>query len=167
MMDRYASSYGCLMACLPNQLEDMIKTYALLLNPLDVSNLETNPHCTIKYGIHTDNASEVVGVIRPIGAVGGTLYGVSAFHNPDGIVLKIDVESEGLRLMNEVCTDNLACTDTWPVYQPHITIAYLKPKSDSPYYYRKYFTGVFDGIKVSFRDFCFCDARDKEYKFEV
>ena len=163
MFKRFAGEYGCLMASLPEEIATMVRAYTALIDGDDISEKEDESHVTIKYGIHTLNPDDVFRVVYPCGAAAATLWGVSAFHNKDNIVLKIDVTSEVLNFMNEAVTDVLACTDKWPVFQPHITLAYLHHRPENPFYYRKYFTGVFDGVRVVFRDFVYSGPDEQEH----
>jgi len=90
---------------------------------------ETDPHITVKYGLHTSNAADVRRVVAGFGAVVGRFGKVSLFPAKDGKdfdVVKIDVYSNDLRRLNKTISDNLECTDTHPNYHPHVTLAYVK-----------------------------------------
>jgi len=101
-----------------------------------------NPHVTVKYGLHTEDADEVRTVVQSQAPVAIQIGRCSFFESrnkdgkPDYDVVKLEVESSGLRKLNKYISDNLECTDTFPDYKPHITIAYVKPGL-GPYYSNK------------------------------
>lgn len=89
---------------------------------------ETEPHVTVKYGLHTTDAEAVRRVLADQPPITVTLGKLSVF--PDrgqGDVLKADVDSPALRALNATIAEALEATDSFPDYQPHATIAYLKP----------------------------------------
>lgn len=89
---------------------------------------ESNPHVTVKYGLHTDDPEDVRNIIEQESPFAITLGKTS--HFPDsgsGDVVKVDVVSPGLRALNSNISDAAKHTDTHPGYKPHITLAYVKP----------------------------------------
>ncbi len=96
---------------------------------------ESEPHATVKYGLHTEDPNEVRRVIGSFGPIRAKLGKVSLFPAKEASaqrggeqydVVKIDVDSEDLKRLNKLISDNLECTDTHPVYHPHCTICYTK-----------------------------------------
>ena len=93
---------------------------------------EADPHVTIKYGLHGDDPEAVRRLLANQGPIVLTLGKTSIFpgvHTEgDGKadVLKISVESPDLEKLNGIIKQ-LPNTETHPVYQPHATVAYLKP----------------------------------------
>lgn len=90
---------------------------------------ETRPHVTVKYGLHTNDADEVSRIVKDFGVVQINLGKTSIFPAKDGgeyDVVKIDVESDQLQALNARISKETECTDTHPVYMPHVTIAYVK-----------------------------------------
>lgn len=90
---------------------------------------EDKPHITVKFGLHTNNADDVARILEH-GPITVRLGKVTFFPNGEsgaGDVVKIDVESEGLRALNAHIAESLEHTDTHPDYKPHVTIAYVKP----------------------------------------
>ena len=123
--------YNCFM------LETPFKNWNKLLFEIDDSDVydnekgefgkENESHITILYGLHgdipfsrikkiTDNYKEPIGY---------NISGIGVFQNEDYDVLKLDIESEGLRKLH-----NAACkypyTSDYDEYHPHMTVSYLK-----------------------------------------
>lgn len=88
--------------------------------------VETNPHVTVKFGLHGNNPEDVRPLLAGEGPVKVRIKGVSIFDNPEFDVVKLDVDSPDLHRLNKKISDALPHTDTHPTYQPHITIAYVK-----------------------------------------
>lgn len=135
-------SYGCAMLYFdfpevtelhekinPNHLwkkdEDSDSTY--------VGGLETEPHCTLLYGLHNEVSDEMVENIMKNYAFGNcTIKNASLFENEKFDVLKFDVEGDNLHDCNkELC--KLPHTTDFPNYHPHMTVAYLKPGMGKEY----------------------------------
>lgn len=93
---------------------------------------EEDPHVTVKYGLHGEDAEEVRKLLAGEGPIRVKLGKSSLFENDDADVLKVDVESEDLRLLNAKIAA-LPNSDKHPDYKPHATIAYLKPGSGKKY----------------------------------
>lgn len=95
---------------------------------------ELNPHVTLKYGLHTNDAEQVrttLGITPPIAV---QLGHSSHFSIPDKYdVVKIEVNGEALRKLNKEVSAALEHTDTHPDYKPHVTIAYVKPGLGAKY----------------------------------
>jgi 2'-5' RNA ligase len=89
--------------------------------------LETEPHVTLLYGLHTNVPDGVVSQIInqvPFGDI--KLTNPSIFEgNPDYDVLKFDASGEGLERANELLK-KLPHSNDYPEYHPHMTVAYLK-----------------------------------------
>ena len=89
---------------------------------------ELSPHITVKYGIHSSNINEITNVIKNYKKkkVNYEILEISKFESDLYDVLILKVESEDLRTLNKMLEDNLKVTNTHPVYNPHITLAYVK-----------------------------------------
>jgi 2'-5' RNA ligase len=156
-MDFKAHNYSCLMAVLPDDAAAKICAFSLALPDADIFEPDDEEHgrvrpdevhATIKFGIHSTDSSELIGLLSGQDMIRLVLRGVTAFHNDDCIVLKVDVESEDLCRLNELVTSGLESTDTYSEYHPHVTIAYLQHREDDPEYYKKFFCGLFEGTEV-------------------
>lgn len=88
---------------------------------------ETTPHITVKYGLHTNEASKIRELLKDQAPIAVTLGKTSLFENDDADVVKVDVDSPELHALNKKIADALPHTDTHPDYTPHATVAYVKP----------------------------------------
>ena len=131
--------YGCLMVYVnfPKWSETLQSIDKRLL--YEASNerygLETDPHITILYGIHSDvEDQKVIDLFSNVkkSDFDITVNGIDCFFNKDYDVLKMDVRSNKLNELNELCK-TLPHTSTYPDYKPHITIAYLLKGNGSKY----------------------------------
>ena len=160
-----AHSYGCVMAMLDGDVKERLIHYAMAIPEEDLftdgsgeHGAETEPHITVKYGVHTDDPDEVAKALAGQATAGATLRGLSVFENEDFNVLKVDIDSKCLARLNKAIYDGLETTDTHPVYHPHATVAYLKKDVD----YKKYFTKMFDGVAVEFTRLRWSPANGKK-----
>lgn len=88
---------------------------------------EDDIHVTVKYGLHTTKAEDVRKIIEKEKPIQITLGKISLFEQDGYEVVKIEVVSPGLHALNKKISKGLKCTDTFPVYKPHVTVAYVKP----------------------------------------
>lgn len=90
-------------------------------------------HVTIKWGIHTQDVAEVRRVLANEPPITVRFGKTSVFPDSgNGEVLKVDVDSPDLHRLNAKIAAALETTDTHPTYQPHATLAFLKPgKADA------------------------------------
>lgn len=114
---------------------------AILQEDLTGDGLETDFHVTVKYGLRTDNIDEVRRIVAGFGPVTITLGKVSLFPAKEPTlarggkeydVVKVDVEGEDLRRLNSLLAQ-LPHKDTFPVYSPHVTLAYVVPGEGEKY----------------------------------
>ena len=124
-------SYSCLMLDLGFLSPDIAKIQRTI-DPDSIYDkeagfgLEHESHITIKYGIHETKPSEIFSKIK-VKPVRFALTGLSLFENEKYDVLKLSVKSPDLHQMNAEVCKQFACTDTYPTYIPHCTVAYLDP----------------------------------------
>ena len=136
---QFTYEYSCVMLIVSQTIKNMIKKWGLVnissnmlyINPsCGIFGFEYNPHLTIKYGIHDENPQHVLQYIQHTGKIVINYGKISLFDgNPSYDVVKIDVFGDVLYKMNELITRNVPTTDRYPVYSPHVTIAYIKKGS--------------------------------------
>jgi len=124
---------------------------------------EDEIHVTLLYGLTDSTPEGVEKVLRGVSPFEVSLGTVTAFlDNDKNDVLKIDVDSPELQKLHYVLEDNLPNENSYPTYQPHVTIAYLKKGEAEKYigsddFRGKKFTAdeiVFsskDGTKISIK----------------
>jgi 2'-5' RNA ligase len=131
--------YGCVMVYLdiPNweNIVSHIDQEDLYKPEVKRFGLETDPHVTILYGLHSDvNDEDVINVFKDISSNDIVLNvdGIGIFENPEFDVIKMNVKSDTLSILNEELK-KLPHTSDYPDYKPHITIAYLLPGTGKKY----------------------------------
>lgn len=150
-----AYDYSCLMAEIPDDMAQEIIAIAdsipdeYIYEP-DNEEKGRTKHChiTVKFGIHTTNLADVERVVAGSPLLSATLGRITAFNNEDFVVLKVSVQSEDLTKLNGRIRQELECTDTFPDYKPHITVAYLKKDERNPYYYQEFCSNDFLGREI-------------------
>ena len=150
---RIAFSYGCVMVRLPEPLSEEVRSYGASIpsvylvkgNEDAPSGLSNDVHITVKYGLLEDDLEKVAGVIAGTEPIVVRLGRASIFHNENEAVLKLGVESPGLKALHHKLAGSLRNVNTYRDYRPHVTIAYMVKKEDDPYYYRTFFNDSFEG----------------------
>lgn len=115
----------------PSEVADFIHEWGRLNIPDDVlakDGREDHIHVTVKYGLTTQDLpvelKQIAKTTKPFPIFMGV---VSLFTtSPEHDVVKIDVESPALRLLNRRICDALPHEDTHPDYHPHLTLAYVQ-----------------------------------------
>lgn len=120
---------------------------------------EDAPHVTVKFGLTEDNVEAVREALADEGPIRVTFGEVSVFPDSgNGDVVKVEVESEGLRRLNKKIAKAVPSEDTHPTYQPHATIAYVQPGKGETY--AKRFRGALKGQEVELNSVTF-SAKDR------
>ena len=98
-----------------------------LYTPDEDHGIETNPHVTILYGFYAFvHVNDIMKILRTFDRPKVYFKGIETFtDSPDFDVVMIKVESEDLRKMNTALSQ-LPNEETFPTYEPHCTIAYVK-----------------------------------------
>jgi 2'-5' RNA ligase len=121
--------YGCVLLPLPEPARGRVLALGRMIPESDLAadGREDDIHATVLYGLHDDVAEadvfEVLSHFRPVRL---KLGAVSVFANGEHDVIKIEVESDAIRRMNNALR-RLPYTSKWSEYKPHVTIAYVKP----------------------------------------
>jgi hypothetical protein len=88
---------------------------------------EDEMHCTVLYGIHDKRSVSARNLLSDVKPFEIKLGKITSFTNPEKFdVLKVEVDSAALHKVHNLLRDNLETTESYPLYKPHITIAYLK-----------------------------------------
>jgi len=132
-------NYGCSMVYFDfpkmNEIHSMIEDEDIYTEDGNSHGLETEPHATLLYGLHSDeiedndvlHASTKLGIPSEL-----KLHNASCFNNDKYDVLKFDVDDDHLHKINGELT-KLPHTTDYPDYHPHSTIAYLKKGTGEKY----------------------------------
>ncbi len=91
---------------------------------------EDQIHCTVLYGIKDErheDAEKLISNFIPFKIKLGKISKLSKDGEYD--VLKIEVVSDDLTKLHYLIEKNIPNKNSFPVYKPHVTIAYVKPNS--------------------------------------
>lgn len=136
MSENVKYEYGCVMAIVSEDASKKIIDIGKKLIPDDILYFEegqeygreVEPHVTIKFGLtqtySKDKIGEVFSKIEPFKI---TLIAIDIFSNPKFDVVKFNVESDVLKKLNSLFS-KLPNEDEHPIYHPHMTLAYVKPR---------------------------------------
>lgn len=131
-------SYSSTHVNLPPELADRLVQLGMQIPLSDIAEKgrEDEPHVTIRYGLTTEDPESVRSIFADAGPVklklGAVSYFPAAETGKDYDVLKVDVESAGLRRLNRELA-SVPHEDKFPDYRPHATIAYVKPGLGAKY----------------------------------
>lgn len=125
-------SYSCVMATI--NYDHIVNWSKKNISEKDLyykenkSGYELDPHVTVLYGLHTTNVDEIKEKLKNQEKFDIKFGKVSKFTNDDYDVLKIEVESDTLRRLNDKLK-SLKYTSAYNSYKPHCTLAYIKKDS--------------------------------------
>jgi 2'-5' RNA ligase len=127
------TEYGCVMVGIDfkdssfDKIQKLIDSDDLYLDPDDDSfGFEKDPHVTALFGLHQDiEDEEVEEILSNFKKPKIKIKDVSLFEPSDYDVLKFGVESEEMNKLNKQLK-KLPHTNSFPDYNPHCTIAYIK-----------------------------------------
>jgi 2'-5' RNA ligase len=114
---------------MPAFVAQKVLEYGRLIPAEDLhkNGLEDEVHVTIKYGLQDDQLDRVKILASMFGPMTLEFKGINLFRRDDFDVVKVDVESEALRRLNRAISMMIQTDDPHPVFNPHLTIAYVKP----------------------------------------
>lgn len=123
---------GCLMIKIKHN--PILHKANEVINQEDIIELEENFHCTIIYGliVNSFQIEEFVSTVKPLLPKTINAYKISLFENEED-VLKFDIELTPELNMLRTCVKMYPNEETFPNYQPHSTIAFLKPGTGKKY----------------------------------
>lgn len=155
-----AHDFSCLQCNLPEPLAGEIFDWGVKNIPdeylaADGRQALDDIHVTVKYGIHMTDPFMVRDYLMAQKPVTLRLGKVSLFEAEDHDVVKLDATSPQLHHLNKLVNKNFEVTDTYPVYIPHVTIAYVKKGRGKLYGGREDFVGrkvVLDRTTFSGKD---------------
>lgn len=110
--------------------EECISDDDLFVDPNDISfGREDETHVTILYGLHSERPDDVRRLLTGVDSFEIELGKVSLFTwNNKFDVVKIEAFSDELHRLNKLLS-RLPSTQMFPIYKPHVTIAYVKKGS--------------------------------------
>lgn len=131
---------GCLMLSMPSDLSRMVAAWSENNIPADQladDGRETYCHCTVLYGFPQHvKFEDVVEAVMPTFSIDSTIpiqlgpikRFVANEHRPSSDVIVIEVKhSEILSRLHYALKDKFGVKTNFPTYNPHVTIAYVKP----------------------------------------
>ena len=93
---------------------------------------EDDPHITVLFGLNsgviTDEMANIIETYPPfVCELGGLSLFTAEMTKKPFAVVKADVISTDLHVLNRLLRDNCDYTETYPDYKPHVTVAYVQP----------------------------------------
>lgn len=161
------SDYGCLMAPVPEPLASRLRGFSsalpdksLYIDEDKLHGRDGEPHVTVLYGIK-GKSFRFLSKLAGRGVIRAKLGSISVFDNENYIVLKVDVISDGLCKLNKFVKTLVNYDSKYPVYIPHITLAYLQHNILCHNYYKRFICDIFSGDEVIFDRLHYVSPYDK------
>lgn len=133
MSDNVKYEYGCVMAIINEEASNKIIKIGEKLIPDDILYFEEGqeygrerePHVTIKFGLTENYGKDKIGeIFTKVKPFKIKLVAIDIFSNQKFDVIKFNVESDILKKLNSLFS-KLPNEDEYPIYRPHLTIAYV------------------------------------------
>lgn len=134
LITKHKWDYACTQIDVPSEIIKAIRLLGKQIDEADIHSegLEEYPHITIKFGLLSDEADPIRQIAAQFQPFTVTTGKTSLFENEDFDVLKIEIEGNELRRLNQAIADT-GSISTHPSYHPHITIGYLKSGTGKKY----------------------------------
>lgn len=127
-------SYSSSQIDLPQEISERIYQFGLdnvpksKLDEKDGRQKINDIHCTLKFGYNFSDYKLIEPFIKLFNPFKIRLGKISLFKKPDQDVVKIEVEKTyELMSLNKFLTNNTDNVETFPNFDPHVTIAFSKP----------------------------------------
>lgn len=165
LIESSTHKFSCVMANLNNEnlfinwSKKNIKKEDLCV---EEGGIETEPHVTVLYGLHTNDYKEVEKLLKKVKSFEITLGKVSKFESQNYDVLKIEIKSESLFKINKLLK-KLDFTSNFNTYVPHCTLSYVKKNSCDKLLRNKYF----EGKKFKIKELVFSPSKGDKTKITL
>jgi len=142
-------NYSSVQVDLPDHLSEMVINYGnkipdnLIYDKEQQYGREKDVHVTVLYGLLDEKPDGVRELVREYKPFKVKLGKISAFTNGDDYdVLKVEVKSFVMNNMHYFIEEKLENKNSFPVYKPHVTVAYLKKRNVNSWVGDKHFAGI-------------------------
>jgi 2'-5' RNA ligase len=132
----FTYSYSCALLPLSDNVSSILKYWARKMIPEEclyvnsdegIDGYEFTPHVTVKYGLSDDKPNTLADICDGCGLINIEFGKVDKFDtNPNFDVIKVNVESDQLRILNDKISEGMPHDEKWDSYKPHATLAYVK-----------------------------------------
>jgi 2'-5' RNA ligase len=165
-------SYACAMVPLSEKLSEEVMSWGekniadkdLYVEKDGSHGREDQIHVTLLYGIVSDDPKVVEKYLSSVKPFEIRLGLINIFKDNEKYdVLKIEVESGDLEKLHYDMRSNIKNKNTYPTYNPHVTIAYVKKSKSDKYIGDDSFKGKI--LKVD--SILFCDSNNQEIKISL
>jgi len=129
------ASKGCLMAMADTEFSQKITNFSksnISDDNLADDGRETEPHITILYGFSPDfNENSLQNILNDFDGLYLELGLISRFECPEYDVVKAEINSSKLHELHYLIKNkfNDSINSSYPIYHPHLTLAYIKKGS--------------------------------------
>lgn len=124
---------GCVMLSIP-MMNEVIEKLQKEIKKVMVRNgyrenedyeFETYPHITVAFGINVDTDTNVIKEIVGNRPSYFQITELSLFDNENFDIIKFDIMSADLRILNQIIKSKMEVKSDYPGYHPHLTVAYV------------------------------------------
>lgn len=136
-MEEDNNSLGWIAAHIGGEISNQLKKISDDIDKNDINvekgGIEEEHHVTILYGV-TDGQEEIINeILSKEKSFNVVVSRLNYFSNDGYDVLYAEVDSDGIKVLNSKLTSKLKYKNDYPVYKPHMTVAYLLPGTARKY----------------------------------